>query len=181
MLNERLRKWRSSEAALIIRFVVMTLLYLVGFFLLVHLDFVRDRLIIPYTEFVAASSRVALRLLGVDASGSGVLVVAPQFSVEVGAICNGVEVTAILFAAILAFPAGWKQKLIGLAIGYPAVYLINLLRIIVLFFIGFKQPSIFETVHYYYAQAFVILAAVALWLLWVSYSNHGKHGQADAA
>lgn len=139
-----------------------------GFFVVIHLAFVQRHLIGPYTQFVAASSRAALRLLGVDAGGSGTFIGSPEFSVTILNVCNGVEVTAILFAVILAFPATWKNKTIGLAIGYPTIFAINLIRIVVLFFLGFKNPDIFETVHYYYAQAFVILATLAVWLLWVS-------------
>ena len=39
------------------------------------------------------------------------------FAVSIEAGCNGVEATIVLVAAILAFPAPWKRKLVGLAIG----------------------------------------------------------------
>jgi exosortase H (IPTLxxWG-CTERM-specific) len=159
----------------IIRFVVVTLVSLVGLFMLLNLRAVERSFVTPYTIFVAETSRIVLRLLGVEASGVGTVVSSPQFSVNILNVCNGLEVTAIFFATVLGFPATWKNKLIGLAIGYPVIYLINLVRIIVLFFLGFKQPDIFETVHYYYAQAFVILATVGVWLIWVSlYSVYGS-------
>ena len=63
---------------------------------------------------------------------------------------------------------------LGLAIGYPVIYAINFVRIVVLFILGFKMPQVFETAHYYYAQAFVIIATVCVWLVWVSlYSQYG--------
>jgi exosortase H (IPTLxxWG-CTERM-specific) len=175
------RNGRHLEGAWpIIRFVALTLFSLVGFFLLTGLPWVQDRIIQPYTYFVAESSRVVLRVLGVDAGSSGTLLISPEFSVNILNVCNGVEVTAILFAVILSFPASWKQKLIGLAIGYPVIYCVNLARIVVLFFLGFKHPEIFETVHYYYAQGFVILATLAIWLLWVSLCS-GYGGKNDKA
>jgi exosortase/archaeosortase family protein len=55
------------------------------------------------------------------------------------------------------------------------IFLINILRIMVLFILGFKMPDVFEAVHYYYAQAFVIIATVGVWLFWVTtYSNYGS-------
>ena len=159
----------------IIRFVVVTLVSLVGFFLLLNVAVVQDKFVVPYTNFVAASCRAVLRLFGIQATGSGSMISSPEFSVNILNVCNGLEVTAILFATVLGFPATWKNKLLGLAVGYPAIYAINLLRIIVLFFLGYKQPKIFDTVHYYYAQAFVIIATVGVWLVWVSlYSAYGS-------
>ena len=123
---------------------------------------------------MALSSRAFLRLIGIDAGGSGSIIVSPEFSVSIKNVCNGLEVTAIFFATILGFPASWKSKLLGLAIGYPVIYAINIVRIVVLFILGFKMPQVFETAHYYYAQAFVIIATVCVWLVWVSlYSQYG--------
>lgn len=166
-----------------IRFVAVTISSLIAFFFLSHLPVIQQRVIEPYTHFVAAASRLALRMLGIDATGTGTLVASPEFAVSILNVCNGVEVTAILFAVILSFPATWRRRLIGLAIGYPAIFLINIVRIVVLFFLGFKNPAIFDTVHYYYAQAFVILATLAIWLVWVSlYSDYGvKQDQASAS
>lgn len=165
-----------------IRFVAITVSSLIAFFFLSHQPVIQERVIAPYTHFVAATSRVALRVLGVDAGGTGTLVASQEFSVSILNVCNGVEVTAILFAVILSFPATWRQKLIGLAIGYPAIFVINLARIIVLFFLGFKNPAIFDTVHYYYAQAFVILATLTIWLVWVSlYTSYGVKNDQTAA
>ncbi len=158
----------------IIRFILITIVSLVVFFVLLRLKFIQDHFIAPYTEFVAATSRFALRLLGIEAYGRGSLISSPEFSVNIMNVCNGLEVTAIFLATVLGFPATRKSKLIGLAIGYPVIYLINIFRIIVLFILGFKMPNIFQTVHYYYAQAFVILATVGVWLIWVSlYSAYG--------
>lgn len=93
---------RLKELLPTIRFVAITISSLVAFFFFSHLPAIQERVITPYTHFVAATSRLALRLLGVDASGTGTLVASPQFSVSILNVCNGVEVTAILFAVILS-------------------------------------------------------------------------------
>jgi exosortase H (IPTLxxWG-CTERM-specific) len=158
----------------IIRFIVITIVSLVLFFWVLKTEFFETNFATPYTEFVTASGRLALRVLGIQARGEGTLITSPEFTVNIMHVCNGLEVTAIFFATVLGFPARWRNKLLGLAIGYPVIYLINIVRIVVLFILGFKMPDIFETVHYYYAQAFVILATVGVWLIWVSlYSAYG--------
>lgn len=159
----------------IIRFVVITLVSLAGFFLLRKIPWVKATLIDRYTDFVAASSRVFLKLFGLNTAGTGTAVMSDTFAVTIAEVCNGLEVTAIFFAAVLGFPASWKHKLIGLAIGYPVIYIVNLGRIAVLFFLGANGSPWFDTVHYYYAQAFVILVTVITWFVWMSlYSDYGS-------
>lgn len=157
---------RTNRA--IIRFLVITLVSLVGLFYLLHLRYFETHFVEPYTGFVAAFSRLCLRALGVDATGTGTIITSPEFSVSIKNVCNGLEVTAIFFATVIGFPASWKSRGLGLLIGYPVIFMINIVRIIVLFVLGYKIPTIFEAAHYYYAQAFVIIATVGVWLIWVS-------------
>ena len=43
------------------------------------------------------------------------------FGVSIEAGCNGVEAMIILASAMLAFPAPWKHRLAGVAIGFAAI------------------------------------------------------------
>jgi exosortase H (IPTLxxWG-CTERM-specific) len=165
---------RAGGRVPIVRFVLITTVALVGFFYLFQQPTVVRYVVDPYTEFVAAFARACLRLFGVEAGGQGSIISSPEFSVSIKNVCNGLEVTAIFLATVLGFPSSARAKLLGLALGYPVIFLINIARIMVLFVLGFKIPEIFDAVHYYYAQAFVIIATVAVWLLWVTLlSNYG--------
>ena len=152
----------------VIRFVGVTSVALLAMFWLLHQPAVISALVEPYTAFVASCGRLALRAVGVQAAGAGEVIASPGFSVSIRNVCNGLEVTAIFLATVLAFPVSWRYRLLGLAIGYPAVFVINIVRIVVLFLIGMRAPQLFDDAHYYYAQGFVILATVAVWLLWIS-------------
>ena len=55
------------------------------------------------------------------------------FGVRIERGCNGLEAVIILFAAIFAFPAPFKNKLIGFTAGFFAIQLLNLVRIISLY------------------------------------------------
>ena len=86
-------------------------------------------------------------------------------SIEAG--CNGVEATIVLIAAMLAFPAPWKRKLVGLAIGVIAVQGLNIIRVISLFYLGQWNFDAFEFAHLYVWQALIMLDVLIVWLLWV--------------
>ena len=89
------------------------------------------------------------------------------FAVSIEAGCNGVEATIVLLAAILAFPATWKQKLVGLAAGILAVQGLNVVRVISLFYLGQWDRDWFEWAHLYVWQALIMLDVLIVWLIWV--------------
>ena len=159
----------------IIRFVLTTIVILTATYAALKVSWVELHFVKPYTHFVAACGRAGLGLIGVRAGGSGSMVVSPEFSVAIKNVCNGLEVMAIFFATTIGFPATIKGKLLGLILGFPVIFLVNLIRVVVLFVLGSRNPQLFEDVHFYYAQAVVIIITVALWLLWVTtLSDYGS-------
>lgn len=73
----------------------------------------------------------------------------------------------IFTAAVLAFPATWRKKLIGIFLGCPLIYLFNVLRIAVLVIVGRHWSSAFEFMHLYFWQATMIVMITSVWLLWI--------------
>lgn len=89
------------------------------------------------------------------------------WAIEIVAGCNGLEAVAILIAALFAFPASWRQRFIGLGIGFLAIQVLNLVRIISLFYMGMWDMRWFDWFHEYLWQALIILDALLVWLLWL--------------
>jgi len=89
------------------------------------------------------------------------------FAVSIEAGCNGVEATIVLVAAILAFPAPWRSKVIGMVVGVLAVQGLNVVRVISLFYLGQWDRDWFEWAHLYIWQALIMLDVLIVWLVWV--------------
>ena len=125
--------------------------------------------VVPWTTALASisTSLVALFDANVIAAGKVIRSTTNGFAVSIEAGCNGVEATIVLIAAILAFPASWKRKLIGLAIGIVAVQGLNIVRVISLFYLGQWDLRVFEWAHLYVWQALIMLDVMIVWLLWV--------------
>jgi archaeosortase B (VPXXXP-CTERM-specific) len=81
--------------------------------------------------------------------------------------CTGVYEAVLLSAALLAFPTAWSRTLIGLAIGLPLIYAMNLMRIIGLLFVGRYFSRSFEFMHLYFWQVTMIAMVATVWLGWV--------------
>ena len=151
------------------RFFVVFLVLLAVLFAVELTPWAQAYFVVPWTNALAAISTSIVTLFdpNVVASGKVIRSTTNGFAVSIEAGCNGVEATLVLCAAILAFPAPWRHKLAGLAIGVVAVQLLNIVRVISLFYIGQWDFAVFEWAHQYVWQALIMLDVLIVWLVWV--------------
>jgi exosortase H (IPTLxxWG-CTERM-specific) len=110
---------------------------------------------------------LTLNLFHTAAIVDGGVVSSNNFSVEIIGECTGIVPLLIFISAVIAYPCRIKQKLIGIAIGTGAIYLLNLVRIVSLFYVGSAFPVFFSTAHLSGWQGLTILLTLILWLYWV--------------
>jgi exosortase H (IPTLxxWG-CTERM-specific) len=151
------------------RFILIFPACLLVLFTLELLQPVQSLVIVPFTAAVAHVSVWIMQLFdhGVVAQQNDILNVATGSGIEIVAGCNGVEAVLILVSAVLAFPAPWKHKLIGIGLGFLAIQSLNLVRIISLYYLHEHAPVWFEWFHLYLWQALIILDALVFWLIWL--------------
>ena len=89
------------------------------------------------------------------------------FAVTILAGCNGVEAMIVLLAGMLAFPAPWKHRAIGILAGLAAVQALNVVRVVSLFYIGQWDLRVFQWAHLYLWQALIMLDVLIVWLIWI--------------
>ena len=164
------------------RFLVLFTLILGCGFALVSLRPVDQRVIEPFTGWVAWSSGAALDLLGQDMTREGTVLRNDRFAVNIRNGCNGVETMIIFLAAVLSFSASWRARAAGLALGLVAIQAANMVRIVVLFLTGAYSPRFFDTSHTVVWQTIIILFGVLLWLFWANHfaTARGRHLSAHA-
>ena len=142
---------------------------LVGLFTLELLQPAERYFIIPFTSMIADISVFLVQAFdeNVIATGNVIRDKVSGFGVRIERGCNGLEAVIILFAAIFAFPAPFKNKLIGFTAGFFAIQILNLVRIISLYYLGQWNFTAFEWFHLYLWQALIILDALVVWLIWL--------------
>lgn len=152
-----------------VRFFIVFVVLLVSLFTIEVLQPVQQHVILPFTSGLAWISVNLIELFdsGVASAGKVIRDLESGFAVSIEPGCNGVEALIILFAAMFAFPAPLKNKLIGFAIGFVAIQALNLVRIISLFYLGQWNMTWFEWFHLYLWQALIILDALVVWLIWL--------------
>jgi exosortase H (IPTLxxWG-CTERM-specific) len=151
------------------RFFVLFIVLLAVLFALELTPWGQTFVVEPWTHALAVVSTSIVTVFdpGVVAYGKVIRSVGNGFAVSIEAGCNGVEATLVLCAAILAFPAPWRHKALGIAIGVVAVQLLNIVRVISLFYIGQWNFAVFEWAHQYVWQALIMLDVLIVWLIWV--------------
>jgi len=154
-----------------LRFFLLFVVLLVALFSFRITNFARDALTLPFTAVLADVSGWLIMLFDSEVSTDGIVIrsLTNGFAVAIAPGCDGIEAVIILVAAVLAFPAPWKHKLAGIAIGFVAIQSLNLVRIISLFYLGQYSAVAFEWFHLYLWQALIVLDALAVWLIWLRY------------
>jgi exosortase H (IPTLxxWG-CTERM-specific) len=152
-----------------IRFFALFIALQAGLFAAELTPWAQEYFVIPWTNALATISAWLVTLVdpNVAASGKVLRSTANGFAVSIESGCNGVEATIVLVAAMLAFPAPWQRRLLGLAVGIVAVQGLNIIRVISLFYLGQWDLRVFEWAHLYVWQALIMLDVLVVWLVWV--------------
>jgi len=130
-----------------------------------------DRALLEYLRVNAWLSNVILNTLGQNTEVVGLTIRAEHFSIAIRRGCDAIEPAWLFASAVLAFPMPWRQRLFGILAGVPLLCLLNLVRIVSLYFIGAYAPSLFYTMHLEVWPAIFILAAGTLWFFWMRWAR----------
>ena len=164
--TESAEGWRRYRQE--IRFLVLFVGILAVSFTLIAWNPVNDHVIEPFTGGIAKVSGATLKAIGQGTTMQGSVIRSPRFAVNIKNGCNGLETVIVFASAVLAFPAAWRPKLLGLIGGVLAIQLINLVRVVALFLTGAYFPSFFDSSHTVVWQSIVVACGVLLFLVWAS-------------
>ncbi|MFQ5592197.1 MAG: archaeosortase/exosortase family protein [Phycisphaerae bacterium] len=150
----------------VFQFVVLFGLILGAFHLIRSTSFVMDTVWPAHLRFVTQASGAVLRLFEDSLRVSGYSITSPRYQLTIARGCDAFEPCALFVAGVLAFPAPWVSKLPGAVIGTLLIMVMNLVRIVTLFYIGAFWPRAFEIMHVDVWQTLFILLAIFFWTVW---------------
>jgi exosortase/archaeosortase family protein len=118
---------------------------------------------------VATSAAGLARLVGSANTVDGDQILVHSLSIDISFECTGIYVLLILFTFLLAYPASWRARVLGAAIGTAALTLLNILRISFLVRVAELQPALFEYLHEYVWQGLFLVLVITYAMTWVRY------------
>ena len=153
------------------RFVLIFLAVLISLFTIEMLVPVQEHVIVPFTSLLAKISAAVIQPFDESVMAYGKILQFRDtgFAVSIEAGCNGVEATIVLIAAVLAFPASWKERAIAIGVGFIAIQSLNIVRIISLFYLGNWNMDFFSWIHLYLWPALIMLDVLIVFILYLRY------------
>lgn len=124
---------------------------------------------VTFSRGLVRVSQGLIQMCGGHARQEGAILRSPgSFAVEMRDGCNAVNVTILLFAAVLAFPAPWKMKALGLLAGTAIIQVVNIIRFITLFYLGQYSMTWFDFAHEYLWESLIMLDTMVVFWFWVT-------------
>ncbi len=164
-----------------LRFFLIFLAWQMSLFGLNMLGWVQQHLVLPWTALLARVCAHLVLWFDTTAAAAGKVLwnTVTGFGVSIEPGCNGIEACIVLFAAIMAYPASWRHRLIGIVAGFAAVQGVNVLRVISLFYLGQWRTDVFNFAHEYLWQGLIMLDVLVVWLLWVRVVVRSRPEESD--
>jgi len=172
--RRRQREWRFPISARGVRAIVVFVVLMGLFYGFVHTPANEPTAFRSYLALIARVVGGILGLFGYEATVTERVIHTPGFSLEIVRGCDAIEPAATYIAAVLASPVGIWPKLPGILIGTAGLLLINLIRIVSLFFVGVYYPSAFDMLHEDVWQAAFMVLAVGFWAIWVQWATRER-------
>lgn len=97
-----------------------------------------------------------------------------HFRVNVNAGCDGLEIIVLFIIAVITFPVGFLKKIPAIFIGSIVLFLINLLRILALFYIGYNYNDKLDLFHNDIFPLIIIIFEFLLWIFWIKWASRKK-------
>ena len=144
---------------------------LVALFTLELLAPVQAAVIQPFTGWLADISAAIIKPFDADVTSYGRIIahIETQFADSIEAGCNGVEAAIVLIAGILALPAPWKRKVAAIVLGFLAIQVMNIARIISLFYLGQWNLDVFTWTHLYLWPVLIMLDVLVVFIVYLRY------------
>jgi len=118
----------------------------------------------PVQRAMAAASAAVGRLVGGHAVAQGEDIVIATLTLNVNHECTGIFVCMLFASFVLAYPASWRARAIGLLVGIPLFFVVNVVRLATLARIVEVYPQAFFYLHEYVWQGiltvFVLVGAI---------------------
>jgi exosortase H (IPTLxxWG-CTERM-specific) len=165
----------------VLGFVLLFAALMGVFYAVTFVPFINETIIPWYMRFNAQASAVICNIFGEGASAQGTSLSSSRFSVDIRHGCDAIEPSALFIAAVLAFPAPWRSKLPGILIGTLVLAVINLVRIVTLFYTGIYYPRAFEAMHVDVWQPIFIVLSLTFWVMWAWWATKERAPRGNVA
>ncbi|MCR5881908.1 archaeosortase/exosortase family protein [Rhizobacter sp. J219] len=140
-----------------------------------------ERLWVHHLTVQSATQVITVLTPEVPAVAKGPRISAPGGGINVLFGCEGTDVVFMLTAALLVFPMAWRQRLGGWLAGLAWVLVLNVLRIVALFYAYRSDPGLFDLLHTAAAPLVMVVLTGLFFHVWLARSTTAPPSAPSAA
>lgn len=148
------------------RYFIQVLVFVVLFYIVYGTKTFYSWIMEPVMKAYANIGHWILSIFGQNVKAEGTEIISKGLTLNISIGCDGVEAMALFAIALVAMPVSFLLRLRGLGIGLLILVLVNIIRIVSLYFIGTYWNDTFEFFHVYFWQVAYILVAGMIWYWW---------------
>jgi exosortase/archaeosortase family protein len=143
-------------------------LLLGGFNLVFYLWFSKGEAFEAYLRLNARCSAAVITMLGDPAMANGTAITAPRYQLDIRRGCDAIQASAFFVLGVLSSPSPVPllSRLIPILVGTLFLLVMNLVRIVSLYYTGVYFPQAFDVIHVDIWQAVFIFMPLFLWIVW---------------
>lgn len=109
-----------------------------------------------------------LNMIGIETIQNGTVITQPHvFAYEIHHRCLGILPASALLIFMAIQPVGFGAKIIGICVGLPLLFALNITRLIHLFLVGIHQPDYFWVAHHVVWNLIVFIFVVLMVVIWL--------------
>lgn len=152
----------QRKIILLAKFFVMFITVIALYYIFIAI--IGDNYFNLYLNLTAKLSSLLLNFLGMNTDTNGSLIYSADTSVLISFGCEGTEPIIIFLAGLIAIPLQFRNKILPGIITIFLLYILNLFRIVALFFIQKNYPHQFDSFHIiYFPILFILLSLMGLY------------------
>lgn len=153
----------------VVRFVLLFGFFLAAFNLFFYLYLLKTDFFESYLGLNARAGAGFLRMMGEEITVNGDSIDSPRFHLSIKRGCDALQASAFFAIGVLASPlrVPFRRRILSVLVGMAGLLLLNLVRIISLYYAGVYSRPLFDVLHIEVWQALFIFAPLFLWVLWV--------------
>ncbi len=141
------------------------------FYLCEITPFFLEHVLPPYTQANAQLSGMILDVFHENVTVDGESISSRRNVINVRHGCDALLPAALFVSAALASPVLFWTKIPGIVLGSICILIMNLVRIVTLFYSGIYIPSYFERMHLEIWPAIFIVLSIFLWVVWALWAR----------
>ena len=120
---------------------------------------------------IAVAAAWVANAVGSNAVVTDNLIAVGGMTLNINHECTGVFVLFVLVSFILAYPATWRAKLLGMGVGIVILSAVNVIRIATLVRVVESYPGAFEYFHEYVWQGAFLMLVTLYAMTWVEWAR----------